>query len=135
MSQVQEYDLKKSQKLVGQLYPILLSKDGQVLDGLHRIHADRDWERQTLEHIDSEEKKLLVRLVANFHRRHVSRDEKAEWINSLAELYHNQGLQIEGARQKAQGPNQILYRIVRETGLGLRTVREYLDPKIQTAAA
>jgi len=28
----EEYDLKKSEAIIGQLYPVLLSKDGRVID-------------------------------------------------------------------------------------------------------
>ena len=63
------YSLKGSTSLVGQLYPILRAKDGEILDGIHRSEADRSWRSEVLENIDSEEKKLVARLIANFHRR------------------------------------------------------------------
>ena len=65
----EEYDLSKSEKGIGQLYPILEAKDGEIIDGFHREKADKNWKRVRLEHIDTEEKKLLARLIANFHRR------------------------------------------------------------------
>jgi len=77
LSKDPEYDLKKSTEFIGPLYPILEAKDGDVLDGVHRFKADHDWPRLKLDHIDSEEKKIAARLVANFHRRQVSGPEKA----------------------------------------------------------
>jgi hypothetical protein len=122
----EQYDLKKSSGSIGQLYPVLLAKDGEILDGLHRIKSNRSWRTVTLTHIDTPEKKLIARLVANFHRRQISRDEKAEWINSLASFYQKQGLKVEGPRGKAQGSNEVAERIVAATGLGRRTVMTYL---------
>jgi hypothetical protein len=72
---VSEYDLKESESTVGQLYPVLLSKDGKVIDGFHRLEADKNWKKMKINEIDTEEKLLLARLVANFHRRNNSRGE------------------------------------------------------------
>jgi hypothetical protein len=123
-----EYDLKASTKEIGQLYPVLKAKDGEILDGFHRTQSDPSWKTVVLENIDSEEKKLLARLVANFHRRQIPRGEKTIWINSLAELYQKEGLRVEGKRGKGQGPNEIVQRICLRTGIAWRTVMEYLHP-------
>lgn len=124
--ETEDYNLKKSTELIGPLYPILEAKDGDVLDGVHRFKADHDWPRLKLDHIDSEEKKIAARLVANFHRRQVSGLEKEDLINALAELYVKKGFKVEGSREKAQGPNEVAERIVAATGLGRRTVMKYL---------
>jgi len=113
---VSEYDLKKSEKGIGQLYPILEAKDGEVIDGFHREEADKNWKRLRLEYIDTEEKKLVARLVANFHRRQITREEKEEWINGLAKIYKEQGLTSEGHR------NEIKLKIAEVTGLHPDTV-------------
>jgi len=55
VKKLSEYDLKKSEKGIGQLYPILEAKDGEVIDGFHREEADKKWKRVRLEHIDTEE--------------------------------------------------------------------------------
>ena len=123
-----EYDLKASTKEIGQLYPVLKAKDGEILDGFHRTQSDPSWKTVVLENIDSEEKKLLARLVANFNRRQISRGEKAIWINSLAALYQKQGLRVEGKRRQRQGPNEIVQRICERTGIAWRTIMEYLHP-------
>ena len=68
--------------------------------------------------------------MANWHRRQVSREEKAEWINGLAELYLKQGLKIRGERQTFTDgnttTNEILFRISQVTGLEQSTVGSYL---------
>jgi hypothetical protein len=123
------YSLKGSTKLVGQLYPVLKAKDGEILDGLHRSGADGSWRSEVLENIDSHEKKLAARLIANFHRRKVSREEKAEWINELAQLYREQGLRVQGEKDGSpgQGSNEIADRICLVTGISRRTVCFYLE--------
>ena len=87
-----EFNRRESAKTVGELYPVLLSKDGQVIDGFHRLEDKPGWKTETLEHIDSEEKLLLARAISNWHRREVPREEKEKWINGLAKTYQEQGL-------------------------------------------
>lgn len=126
----EEYDLKKSEKGIGQLYPILEAADGEVIDGVHREEADKGWKRVRLENIDTEEKKLLARLVANFHRRVVSAEEKAEWINGLAAIYQKQGLKVGESYQS----NEILKKLIDVTGLPERTVRGFLQSEFKQTA-
>ena len=121
-----EYDLKKSKK-IGQLYPVLLSKDGKVIDGFHRLQADPNWGTKRLEEIDSEEKLLIARAVANWHRRQVSGEEKEEWINKLARIYKKQGLKVRKKTGRPESPrNEILEKIAAVTGLAPTTVTRYL---------
>jgi hypothetical protein len=118
-----EYDLKKSKK-IGQLYPVLVDSKGNVIDGFHRLEADPKWRTEKLAEIDTEEKLLVARCVANWHRRQVSVEEKKEWINGLARIYKKQGLKV-----KADFPfeNQIKNKIVEVTGLHHKTVENYLS--------
>jgi hypothetical protein len=122
----QNYDLKASTKRIGQLYPMLKAADGEVFDGVHRIESD--WKALVLENINTPEDKIIARLVANFHRRTVATEEKGAWINQLAEIYRNNGLRVEGTREKAQGPNEVARKICKVTGIAYRTVMEYLEP-------
>jgi hypothetical protein len=120
--EMSEYDLKKSEK-IGQLYPVLVDAKGNVIDGFHRLEADSSWRREKLPEIDTEEKLLVARCVANWHRRQVSGEEKEEWINSLARIYKEQGLSSEGHR------NEIKLKISEVTGLHPDTVLLYLHDK------
>lgn len=126
----EEYDLKKSEK-IGQLYPVIKDKFGNVIDGKHRLQADPDWRTETIEGIDSDEKLLVARAVANWHRRAVPESEKREWINGLAEIYLKQGLKI-----KAEFPfeNEIKNKIAEVTGLHPDTVNDYLHSKFKQGA-
>jgi len=125
----EEYDLKKSEKGIGQLYPVLKDKNGNVIDGFHRLDDDPNWRTETLEHIDSEEKLLVARAVANWNRRQVSREEKEEWINGLARIYSEQGYKISKQIITTTGGyfvNEIVNKIAEVTGLHSSTVLSYL---------
>jgi DNA repair exonuclease SbcCD ATPase subunit len=126
-----EYDQKKSTKVVGQLYPVLVDKAGNVIDGAHRREADPNWRTEVHPEIDTEEKFLVARSVANWHRRQVSAEEKAEWINALAELYRKQGYKVKGKKTVIKGgytnTNEILIKIMENTGLSQSTVGKYLS--------
>lgn len=131
-----EYDLKKSRK-IGELYPVLLSKDGEVIDGFHRLKADPNWETKKLPQIDTEEKLVVARCVANWHRRQVSREEKEEWINGLARIYKKQGLKVKGKTrvfEKVSISNEIVAKIMEVTGLSDRSVYEYLNDRYKARA-
>jgi len=121
-----EYDLKKSEDKIGQLYPVLLSKDGKVIDGLHRLKSDKGWRTETLEHIDDEEKLLLARAISNWHRREIPRTEKEKWINGLAKIYLKQGYVLEKYNPDGTPINELRDKISGETGLSKTTVNTYL---------
>ena len=128
------YSLKKSTSLVGQLYPVLKDADGNILDGDHRTEADGEWKTEILENINTPEKKLAARLIANMNRRTVPKTEKERWINDLAQLYLNQGLKIRLPRpdgKSGQGKNEISERIAKITGLSKKTVTGYMRDKFK----
>lgn len=122
----EDYDLKRSENKVGQLYPILKSKDGQIIDGFHRQTANPNWKTLVVPEIDTEEKLLLARLIANFHRRQVERWEKEQWINGLARIYQLQGLSAEKV-VLGKTVNQLVQKLVETTGLSDRTITEFLS--------
>ncbi len=123
-----EFNRKESTKTVGELYPVLLSKDGKVIDGFHRLEDNPDWKTETLEHIDSEEKLLLARAISNWHRRSIEKDEKEKWINGLAKVYQEQGYKIRGQHPVDGGPprNELVEKIANETGLNRNTITRHL---------
>lgn len=129
-----EYNLKESAKAVGQLRPAILSKDGWVVDGLHRLRADPGWRTERHEDIDTEEKKWIARAHANLARRTVGREEKREIINNLAKIYEDEGLVIDyqvGDQRGGSPTNQILRKLVEvlNGAMGSRLIRELIDPK------
>jgi len=70
----------------------LRDAEGKIIDGFHRLDADPDWKSVTLENVKTEEDRLLVAFHVNLGRRKVSRAEKIEYINTLAQIYWEQGL-------------------------------------------
>jgi hypothetical protein len=53
--------LKASSERVRRLYPILLDRHGNVIDGRHRLAADENWPKMRLEHVKTEEDMLVAR--------------------------------------------------------------------------
>lgn len=74
--------LIESEKLVGQLYPVLVDEQGNVLDGQHRLKANPNW-RKEVKGVDSDRKKAMVRLHANWHRQFA---RKEQILSELAEV-------------------------------------------------
>lgn len=66
---------------------------------------------------------MVARAVANWNRRQISREEKAEWINGLARLYQKQGYKIS---DKFPFENEIVQKITEVTGLHKNSVTTYL---------
>lgn len=112
-------ELKASSKRVGRLYPILLDKHGNIIDGLHRFEADENWPKIVLENVGTAKEKLIARLISNVCRRHVSAEEKSEILERLGEVYFNEGVE----------PGKIAYEIAEETGMSYRWVMNYLPDK------
>lgn len=123
MSADESYDLKKSKKRIGQLYPVLTDKKGNIIDGNHRLEADPNWRKQVVPEIETEEDLLIARCVSNWHRRRITAEEKIKWINDLAELYKKQGYKV------LITGNEIVKKIVEATGVSTPTVYKYLDDK------
>lgn len=116
----EEYDLKKSVEKIGYLYPVILSADGEPVDGFHRLAADPNWRTEVNENLDSTEKVLKAKLISNKFRRQVSAEEVKGWINELGEIALNDH-EIE--RGKISG------WIAEETGYSDNRVRELLEDK------
>jgi hypothetical protein len=117
-------DLRHSSEKVGRLCPILLDKDGNIIDGQHRLAVDADWPAIRLDHIGSEKERLLARLVSNVCRRTVSSSEKRGILGRLGRIY------IEEGEKREKLPD----RIAEETGMSYRWVMKYLPQHLKTRA-
>lgn len=113
----EEYELEESVKKIGRLYPILKSADGEILDGLHRRKADPEWEEKVLS-LSDPISKLIVKIIANTQRRTISKKERKEQLNELAELLLKKGVK----------PGEITKEISK-LGFSLRYVQKLLDSK------
>jgi hypothetical protein len=111
--------LKVSSERAGRLYPVLVDKHGNVIDGLHRLSADEKWPKITVEGIETEEQRLIARLVSNVCRRNVPAKEKREMLGRLGEIYIAEGVD----------PQKIAEMIMKKTGMSYPWVMKYLPGK------
>jgi hypothetical protein len=118
---IDESEIKSSADKIGQLYPILVDYYGNIIDGNHRLKANENWKRASLEHIKTEKDRLIARIVSNNVRRNVPNEEKVNTLNELGEIFLNQGLE----------PGRIAYEIASETGMSYRWVTKYLPDKFK----
>jgi len=116
--------LKSSSVKIGQLYPILVDYYGNIVDGDHRLSADKNWKRVRLEHIKTEKDRLIARIVSNNVRRSVSIGEKKDMLGSMGEILLGQGIV----------PGKITYEIVKETGMSYRWVTKYLPDRFKDSS-
>ena len=114
-------DLEATSRSVGRLYPVLLDRHGNIIDGMHRLKADKNWPKIRLENIETEEQRLIARLIANVCRRHVPAKEKTQILARLAEIYQKEGVK----------PGKIAYKIAEKTGMSYRWVTKYLPDKFK----
>jgi len=119
--EVEISDLRLSSKTVGKLYPVLLDRDGNVIDGKHRLTADESWPKIKLEHVGCERERLLARLISNVCRRTVSSSEKSDALARLGRIYLEAG----------ERPGKLAYRIAQETGMSYRWVMKYLPDDLK----
>jgi hypothetical protein len=105
-----EYDIRKSMEKIGHLYPVLKSKDGKIIDGIHRKHADKKWPELVVDVVGH--MAAVARIVANVQRREVSPKEKTAMLKELAE-------------ETNWTPEQI----AENTGMSTSWVRKYLPSK------
>lgn len=118
----EEYTLEESE-LIGQLYPVLKDKNGNVIDGNLRLKVDPDWKTEVLQHIDSKEKFLAAQAFSNWHRKVLSFDEKRTIVNGLADLYVKQGCKVVTTN------NEVKRKICTVLKLSSPTVNKFLDEK------
>ena len=117
-------ELKASSERVGKLYPVLLDKRGNIVDGKHRLEVDENWPKVKLEHIETDKQLLIARLIGNVCRRLVSSEEKGEMLGQLGEIYLKEGVE----------PGEIAYKIAAETGMSYRWAMEYLPAEYKARA-
>lgn len=113
---------KKSAKEFGELYPVLISEDGEVLDGKHRLEEVPNWKKVKLP-IKNKRDKLRVTIVSNYHRRTMQPKELRELLNSLAEELTKK-LKKEERKHGVDLVWKFLNRVVSH-----RTIERYLLPE------
>lgn len=124
-----DIDLAESEQIVGQLYPVLRAKNGDVIDGKSRTRVNKEWKSITLD-ISTKEEKLIATAHANLGRRTTTTDERADYVNSLAKLYVEMGLEVDHV-QGRQHFNQVVNRLkeVLRGCMSIPTIMKVLDDK------
>jgi hypothetical protein len=90
-----EYDeevvewLRKSREQVGELEPVFLTPDGDVLDGKHRLKAYPGWKTQLVQVEDA--RKIVERIHRNIHRK-IGKAEIKQAVLQLAITYEKSGV-------------------------------------------
>lgn len=85
--------MKASSERVEKLYPVLLDKYGNIIDGKHRLEVDENWPKVKLEHIETGKQLLIARLIGNVCRRLVSAEEKRKMLTQLGGIYLKEGVE------------------------------------------
>lgn len=88
----------KSEKVVGQLYEVIVNQDGVVLDGNHRLQGNPKW-RTKVKETKNRAEEILVRLHAH-HRRRVSKEETRSLLLELAKELEEEGVAKEEITRK-----------------------------------
>lgn len=114
-------DIKKSASAIGRLYPVLVDEHGHVIDGAHRLKADPDWFKVTVPGVETEEQRLLARLVSNVCRRNVPAEEKTQMLDELGQVYIGQGL----------SHGELIKTIARKTGMSYRWIMKYASTDLK----
>lgn len=81
--------MKKSEEKVGQIYPVLLDKHGNIIDGFHRKRVNPNWKEERLD-VEDPLEILRIRVAAQY-RREVPVEEKKEWIKNCRRLLQERG--------------------------------------------
>lgn len=82
--------LKKSLNAVGPLYEAIVSEDGEVLDGKHRLEVDPNYPKKQVP-AQTKLRKILIRMHAH-HRRRVPREETQAMLLELAQELEKTGM-------------------------------------------
>jgi hypothetical protein len=114
-------ELKSSSERIGQLYPVLVDYYGNIIDGEHRLGADKKWKKVRVDYIKTEKDRLIARIVSNTVRRTVTSEEKTELLGRLGEIYFREGI----------GFGKIAYEIAEETGMSYQWVMKYLPDRFK----
>jgi hypothetical protein len=114
--------LRRSRERNGEFLPVLVNKQGWVIDGRHRLAAYKDWKREVLD-LDMIHS-MAARLVANI--RDDSNEHRTEICEELAKFLgkHEPG---DTSYTVASGKT-IAERIEEETDIPLKEVVRWLDP-------
>jgi site-specific DNA-cytosine methylase len=73
-----------------EIYPVIKTKDGEILDGFHRKAANPKWKEVIVDVKDPIEK-VKIMMESNMNRRDVKIEEKQNWVKIIEEELKKQG--------------------------------------------
>lgn len=114
-----ETELRSSAKLLGELLPVIVNQNNEVVDGRHRLKANPRWKREKIQLDDLQTH--LARLVINTIRRTA---ETADYVELAAFLVETQGTD---QPYKLKSGKAVVDTIAELTGIPRRTVFENLE--------
>lgn len=122
----EKISLKESARALGidlayELSPILVAKNGEIIDGEHRKREDRKWKKRTIQKADTAVKIAASRLVVNHNRRIADENDFDQLAKALQkEELGKQSYLVESGLTIAK-------RIVQLTSINERIVYENLN--------
>jgi hypothetical protein len=123
---MEKVHLKETRKIVGELEPILINKEGIIIDGRHRKKEYPKWRTAVLD--VRGEQVYATRLVKNTQRRTVSKEDYNEYA---AFLRANFPAKDPKDTYHVDSGETLAERISKSTGIPLRTIQEKLDSKFK----
>jgi hypothetical protein len=112
----EDYNIPYSAKRIGELYPIIVDPEGNIIDGLHRHNHDPNWRKEVVPWVRSRKDFLIARIHANLHRRDVPKEERQRDFTELANILVNEG-EVKG---------KLAGKISELTGFSIDWVRDLL---------
>jgi hypothetical protein len=109
--------LRKLRELVGELYPVLVDEEGNIIDGWHRVKVNPNWHRKMVKCKDVSDKALVW--LAAHARRSINPKELSVKMIQVAEKLLGEGVPRD----------QIVTKIAELTGYSERHVRRLLPAK------
>lgn len=123
-------NLEKSKGTVGKLRKVVITKDGRIIDGEHRLDVDPTWGVEVWDGVKTDEDYWKVRAHLNYTRRNATenRQEKLRIINSLAKIYMEQGLRVTPR-------NELLNTVIKalDGAIPAEYIRQNIDSKYNWA--
>ena len=116
MSELTPSDYELSRSRLGPIIRIIRAADGELLDGFHRLEANRDWPEEVLQHIKTPRQKLAVKIATNAMRRRATGEEIQGYVQALAQELLKEGVPS----------TEVIKEIVLDTGLREHVVRQHL---------
>lgn len=79
----ESYNLVRSVELCGPLIPVLVTEDGRLIDGRHRLRVDSKWPKRVVDWVKNPTDLFIARFHANYCRRQMTDEEISSGLGFL----------------------------------------------------